>query len=335
MRDERMANDVVRDAVRKQRENGAPPAEKHGAGAFNVDMRTYTQGRPDRAPYHPLFNPMPAADPEWSAGRGDEEMMVSIFVWHPHYRVSLWDNPLFVVQLIEFVFAFVIMIIALLQVSDSWAMNNYIFTIVMSVVFGIVLMIHFMAIWYWARQPRFSHKHNNIVQAAFGFYIATFGVAIVLLGRWLDTLAGSCCGFAASQPDLTDLVSYNRFITAFAVILGLTFLLTVLIWMTLAAHYYPEGRYVPSFDNTHGTDIYIDEVDEPHEMQYLTTAPARAAGKNRSGRPGGGESRGVARAKEDASSVYPVAHGVSGAPPSVSGNTRAPRSQVPWTRGAT
>lgn len=257
----------------------------HSGGShdpYSVQMEIDPRPRADSSPYHPLLNPFPAPDPEWTAGSGKEEMLVSIFVYHPQSQNTLWDNPLFIIQSFETIIVLLFGFIGLLMMTDTIAINNYIFIIALSIIFAVTIMIHFLSMWYWAKQPRFSHKHNNEIQFPFFFWIALYIAVIVIIGRWLDTIPGGCCEFSDSQPDKTDLASYNRFIAAYTVLTISSLFLVYPLSRALLSHCYPEGRYVPSFYNTRSSDIYIDEIDEPEELKVLTSAPGKgmAGGKS-------------------------------------------------------
>lgn len=330
-----MEEDSVRDSIIRKAVKQRMMESSHMRAGSHADYNPYSvqmdpnrmQPRPDKSPYHPIQNPFPPPDPEWVAGKGREEMLVSIFVYHPESENSLWDNPLFISQALELLVTLIFGVIALLVMTDWIAINNYIFIIAFSVIYFVLIMIHFLSVWYWAKQPRFSHKHNNEIQFPFFFWIVLYGITILIIGRWLDTVPGSCCSFVDSQPDKTDLPSYNLFVSAYTVLTVVSAFLVYPLSRALLSHYYPEGRYVPSFDNTRSTDIYIDEIDEPDELKVLTSAPARSSGKASSGsnygQSAGHIPRGVRRdmntnmpksgeyyrGQSTASVVFPNAHG--------------------------
>lgn len=293
---------------------------RHGEGAYDVEMQAPPlPGQSSHSDYAGYFwKPFPPADPKWIAGKGAEETFVSIFVYHPSLSQKLRDNSLFVVQAFEFLYSIVMGIMGLLLISDIIAINHYAFVIAYSIVFAFFILVHFLSVWYWARQVRFSHKHNNEVQFVYFFFIAIYGAALVLIGRWLNRNPGSCCGFEESQPDESDAVTYNRYLMAYGFLLGGSIVMLYILARALVSHLYPEGRYVPSFDNAATTDIYIDEKDTPEEMKFLTTAAAgreasapghhHGSGKRRTGvRPASRTERGVA--PTGAAAVFPSAHG--------------------------
>lgn len=308
-------------------------ASKHGQTENDIEMH-----RAPHAPHHThrsegakSWSPFSPAQPEWIAGKGEEERYVSIFVWHPNLKQNLKDNPLFVVQAAELLWAMTMAIIGMLMISDIGAINHYAFIIAYSIIFAFFILVHFMSVWYWARQTRYSHRHNNEVQFAYFFFIAIYGVVVVLIGRWLNRNPGSCCGFQASQPDESDPVTYNRYLMAYGFLLSGSVFMLFLLTRALDSHRHPEGRYVPSFDNSATTDIYIDYKDTPEERKFLTTAAAGRAATAQGHHHGSGKRRAnksVPRAAGvpmggDASSVFPSAHGAA---------ARRPEPEMAWGR---
>jgi hypothetical protein len=279
------------------------------------------------------WSPFPPAHPQWIAGRGDEETFVSIFVFHPSWTQKLSGNSLFVIQAAEFLFSLTMGILALLLISDIIAINHYAFVISYSIIFAFFILVHFMSVWYWARQARFSHKHNNEVQFVYFFFIAIYGAGIVLIGRWLNRNPGSCCGFQESQPDESDPVTYIRYLMAYGFMLGGSITFLYILARALVSHLYPEGRYVPSFDNTATTDIYIDEKDTPAEMKFLTAAAAGQEAGAHAHHHGGSKRRGTSRPASrgggggtaaGANTVFPSAHSYA--------NNRHPEPERAWGR---
>lgn len=272
---------MLRTAVNRRMHNtmnGTKSGAYEDPYAVPIDMQRGVP-RPSKHPYHPFWNPLPPPDPEWAAGHDEDEMLFSIFVHHTSANRSLWDNPLFITQAFELLTTLVFGFIALLVVTDWIAINNYVFTIALSVVWVVMVMVHFLSIWYWAKQPRFSHKHNNEIQFPFFFWGVGYGLAIVLLGSWLRTIPGSCCSFADSQPDPLDYSSELQFHISYAYLFIISVFLIYPTVRALISHYYPEGRWVPTLDSDRNTDIYIDEIDDAREIKALVPAPSHAHGK--------------------------------------------------------
>lgn len=306
--------DVVRDAVSRRMRQGSQNrrsgAQHDSRGYASSGSQPLLHDEKEHA-HHPFWNPFPPPDPEWVAGKGSEEMMVSIFVFHHQSRQSLLDNPLFIIQSLEMLMSLIYTIVGLLVMTDSMAINHFIFIITFSIIYLVIIMIHFMSVWYWATQPRFSHKHNNELQFAFFFWIVLNALSLVIIGRYLASIPGSCCGFNDSQPDPLDLVSYNRFIAAYSILTFTSAFLLYILSRALISHYYPEGRYVPSFDMYRSTDMYIDEDAPSEEIQALTSAHGRASGshgKTSNLGPSVGDRNPPVKPYNSAGKVFPYAH---------------------------
>jgi cation transport ATPase len=179
---------------------------------------------------------------------GQPDRLANIYVLHEYARRPLSENPLFLSQLLQFLFSVTQLVFSMLIVTDVIRINNYTYLITSLVAFGALTLFHFIVSFNWRKQAIYSHLHNNEIYMGFFFWFATTLIGNVALSVWLFSKNDTdCCGYDNSQPDRSPFSNeYPQFIGIFCFILAVSILSIYATSRSLVSHYYPESRSVPT-----------------------------------------------------------------------------------------
>ncbi len=188
----------------------------------------------------------PLASFAFSLSDGLQYLLANLYVHHPSSSTNIWENTMFISQLLQLVFSLAEAIISMLIVTDTIRINNYIYLIAVIAVGAVLTLIFFIGTFKWKMEPSFSHHHNNEVFMGFFTWLFVSIVFDIALSIWLFTKNDSgCCGYHHSQPDRGPFSDeYPQFVAiySFGMIAN-----TVAMYSTFRAmisHIYPESNFI-------------------------------------------------------------------------------------------
>jgi hypothetical protein len=192
----------------------------------------------------------------WKIGIGSESVAVEVFVYdedyHYPYQILFW------ITVAELAMALIFALISVLVLSDTYENNNYLFTVIGSILSVVIVMIlHGCSmIRSWSRSSKMSHNHNTKVRMPFFFGAFLLGVGFFVMGRWVSDNC-DCCSTSECQPDITDFDNFVEFYAAWGTMLFVNIVWIHSIIPALIAHINPEEK-VPTTSDPRKTKLPLE-----------------------------------------------------------------------------